>query len=499
MRGATPIATCTVCLLAIPKSRHGRIVGHGGSTVKQISTVHGVAITVPKRSDASNVVSIRGADPESVARARADIDHASGVRSGEPTSDPIMRHRVAVPTERRGLVIGRGGAVMEKIKRECGVLMHLPGRDDPEPSVVLEGVAAACNAAQVLIEKILADTGEIRAQRSRREEASMEALPPPPLLNELLAMVEHARREGFAAAATSMPDRATIDRTSTQLLASGKDRGFVVAEFRRHLAELCGRFGATTALLPPTPMMPSLPPFGTLPPGAGAGAPARPMMPSLPPFGTLPPGAGAGAGAPARPMMPALPPYGVVPPAQQQEQAAGVTIVLDGANIAVAHARGDRRSIDGIAIAARFFRTQANVGRVVAFVPQHWAERGALAASRGGELLRSMMADGTVVATPSQADDDVFFIEYARRRGSDGFIVTNDMLRDHIASAQTQRTDRGGMTSDGGRRERGLRDWCSTQLVSFTFVGDEFLPNVAAPLFRRLTALRTESEHAMEM
>ena len=53
----------------------------------------------------------------------------------------------------------------------------MPGRDDPEPSVVLEGVAAACNAAQVLIEKILADTGEIRAQRSRREEASMEALP----------------------------------------------------------------------------------------------------------------------------------------------------------------------------------------------------------------------------------------------------------------------------------------------------------------------------------
>ena len=474
MRGATPIAACTVCLLAIPKSRHGRIVGHGGSTVKQISTAHGVSITVPKRSDASNVVSIRGADPESVARARADIDHASGVRSGEPTSDPIMRHRVAVPTEKRGLIIGRGGAVMEKIKRECGVLMHVPGRDDPEPSVVLEGVAAACNAAQVLIEKILADTGEMRAQRSRREEASMEALPPPPLLNELLAMVEHARREGFAAAAASMPDRATIDRTSTQLLASGKDRGFVVAEFRRHLAELCGRFGATTALLPPTPMMPSLPPFGTLPPGAGAGAPARPMMP-------------------------ALPPYGVVPPAQQQEQAAGVTIVLDGANIAVAHARGDRRSIDGIAIAARFFRTQAGVGRVVAFVPQHWAERGALAASRGGELLRSMMADGTVVATPSQADDDVFFIEYARRRGSDGFIVTNDMLRDHIASAQTQRTDRGGMTSDGGRRERGLRDWCSTQLVSFTFVGDEFLPNVAAPLFRRLTALRTESEHAMEM
>ena len=418
----------------------------------------------------------------------------SSVRSGEPTSDPIMRHRVAVPTEKRGLIIGRGGAVMEKIKRECGVLMHVPGRDDPEPSVVLEGVAAACNAAQVLIEKILADTG---GNRVFYEPAPMEALPPPPLLNELLAMVEHARREGFAAAAASMPDRATIDRTSTQLLASGKDRGFVVAEFRRHLAELCGRFGATTALLPPTPMMPSLPPFGTLPPGAGAGAPARPMMPSLPPFGTLPPG--AGAGAPARPMMPALPPYGVVPPAQQQEQAAGVTIVLDGANIAVAHARGDRRSIDGIAIAARFFRTQAGVGRVVAFVPQHWAERGALAASRGGELLRSMMADGTVVATPSQADDDVFFIEYARRRGSDGFIVTNDMLRDHIASAQTQRTDRGGMTSDGGRRERGLRDWCSTQLVSFTFVGDEFLPNVAAPLFRRLTALRTESEHAMEM
>ena len=48
--------------------------------------------------------------------------------------------------------------------------------------------------------------------------------------------------------------------------------------------------------------------------------------------------------------------------------------------------------------------------------------------------------------------------------GHDGYIVTNDQYRDHIRSFE------------GAEREQ-QKTWAKSRLVSFTFVGDEFLPN----------------------
>lgn len=47
-------------------------------------------------------------------------------------------------------------------------------------------------------------------------------------------------------------------------------------------------------------------------------------------------------------------------------------------------------------------------------------------------------------------------------------MVTNDMFRDHVAS----------FDKPGGRIERDAqRAWTKTHLISYTFVGDDFLPN----------------------
>ena len=48
--------------------------------------------------------------------------------------------------------------------------------------------------------------------------------------------------------------------------------------------------------------------------------------------------------------------------------------------------------------------------------------------------------------------------------GHDGYIVTNDQYRDHVRSFE------------GAEREQ-QKTWAKSRLVSFTFVGDEFLPN----------------------
>ena len=157
----------------------------------------------------------------------------------------------------------------------------------------------------------------------------------------------------------------------------------------------------------------------------------------------------------------------------------GFTVVLDGANVAMAHGQGARRSVGGIVLASRYFISLDGVGRVVAFVPQHWGNV---------EELRCMMPQGAVVATcPSQADDDVFFLEYARNLGFDGFIVTNDMFRDHIISSQARRID-----LDSGRVDLDL--WCRSQLVPYTFVDNDFIPYTGAALFDRLAEKKGRME-----
>ena len=53
---------------------------------------------------------------------------------------------------------------------------------------------------------------------------------------------------------------------------------------------------------------------------------------------------------------------------------------------------------------------------------------------------------------------------YAQTHGA--YVVTNDMYRDHVQ----------GIVGDAAERER-QRRWTKTHLISYTFVGDEFLPN----------------------
>jgi len=65
-----------------------------------------------------------------------------------------------------------------------------------------------------------------------------------------------------------------------------------------------------------------------------------------------------------------------------------------------------------------------------------------------------------LVVTPPQDYDDSYVIKYAQSK--DGCILTNDMYRDYVEKCH---------------HKRRAKDWLRSHLISFTFVGDEFLPN----------------------
>ncbi|CAH0489475.1 unnamed protein product [Peronospora farinosa] len=81
-------------------------------------------------------------------------------------------------------------------------------------------------------------------------------------------------------------------------------------------------------------------------------------------------------------------------------------------------------------------------------------------------LLNELVHKDYVVLTPSQSHDDFYVIDYAVKY--DGFIVTNDMFRDHVANKRSFHGKK--LTSK----------WVRSHCIDFTFVGTEFMPNPRA-------------------
>jgi Zc3h12a-like Ribonuclease NYN domain len=127
--------------------------------------------------------------------------------------------------------------------------------------------------------------------------------------------------------------------------------------------------------------------------------------------------------------------------AAQSETAAPVAvrnelIVLDGANVAWCHGVHLVSSLEGIIIALQWFEHRGF--RSVAFLPQSYL-RGKYdkhATSAIATAVAAHLQRGSIVLTPAYDSDDAYMISFARQHG--GYLVTNDMLRDHVESAGSQ-------------------------------------------------------------
>ena len=91
--------------------------------------------------------------------------------------------------------------------------------------------------------------------------------------------------------------------------------------------------------------------------------------------------------------------------------------------------------------------------------------------------LNKMADKGFMVKTPSQDYDDSYCIQYARQ--TNAFIVTNDKFRDYLRKIEVQPSTN---QPEALTREKA---WVRQHSVSFTFKGDEFLPNPDSKLFQK--------------
>lgn len=153
-------------------------------------------------------------------------------------------------------------------------------------------------------------------------------------------------------------------------------------------------------------------------------------------------------------------------------------IVIDAANVAMRHGLNSKFSCKGIKLAMDFFHRMGHP--VIGFIPDYY-----LSFEKIGELrrvgflnvgdvkvsklpddvslLQQLVSSGHLISTPPQDYDDSYSIAYARSHG--GYLVSNDLYRDHVKSIQDAKT------------RSSTKDWLKLHCISFTFVGDEFLPN----------------------
>mmetsp|Transcript_3015 Transcript_3015/g.4597 ORF Transcript_3015/g.4597 Transcript_3015/m.4597 type:complete len:1289 (-) Transcript_3015:431-4297(-) len=172
------------------------------------------------------------------------------------------------------------------------------------------------------------------------------------------------------------------------------------------------------------------------------------------------------------------------PPTAKAKDGELPLIVIDAPNVAMRHGINAKFSCRGIKLALDFFHAAGH--RVIAFLPDHYlnfervGELRRLANLKIGDVraaqipddvhvLQQLVAQGFVVGTPSQDYDDSYCINYAKQRG--GYIISNDMYRDHV-----KRIEQPALRNQ-------VRDWIKSHVISYTFVGDEFLPNPDASIF----------------
>jgi hypothetical protein len=145
------------------------------------------------------------------------------------------------------------------------------------------------------------------------------------------------------------------------------------------------------------------------------------------------------------------------------------TVVLDGPNVAMRHGNG-KFSSKGLKLALEYFLTRGY--EVKAVLPDPCLDEAQVAHLKGKRqmysvnpskipdsvgLLKELDARGLLIKTPAWDYDDSYCIEYARNKAAT--IITNDRYWDHID------------------KDPSLKSWIRQHSCSFTFAGDDFMPN----------------------
>lgn len=172
-------------------------------------------------------------------------------------------------------------------------------------------------------------------------------------------------------------------------------------------------------------------------------------------------------------------------------------IILDASNIAMRHGHNSFFSVKGIQLVAHYWKMNGH--QLVCFLPDYLFSYDQVALKKKlnnmniKEFKASQMPDnvallnklaekgGYIVKTPPQDYDDSYCIQYAKRQNA--YMVTNDKFRDYVAKSEDKKKE---------------QRWIKDHSISFTFNGDEFLPNPDSMIFSRYSPYEEYKSYPLE-
>lgn len=132
----------------VPKARHGRVIGKGGSKMTEIREETQCIISVPDQSDASTLITVIGRK-EGVEKAKELIKEAvSGTKKEEEVGgEGSVTVKYPLAKELYKFVIGKAGRTINEIRDETGVQIIVPKLDEADGTITLKGEQDGIDAA----------------------------------------------------------------------------------------------------------------------------------------------------------------------------------------------------------------------------------------------------------------------------------------------------------------------------------------------------------------
>ncbi|XP_074592950.1 vigilin-like [Brevipalpus obovatus] len=117
--------------IEVPFNFHRFIIGPKGAAIKEMKDKYEVTITVPPSNDQNNLITIRGLE-KNVQDAKNAINERVGELVKEQQDREAKKYRVEmkVDPQYHSKIIGKGGKVVTKIKKDFGVQIQFPERGD---------------------------------------------------------------------------------------------------------------------------------------------------------------------------------------------------------------------------------------------------------------------------------------------------------------------------------------------------------------------------------
>uniref|UniRef100_A0A5K3EKV9 KH domain-containing protein n=3 Tax=Mesocestoides corti TaxID=53468 RepID=A0A5K3EKV9_MESCO len=152
-----PSGPVTTVEVMIPGSKAGLVIGKNGETIKQLQEENGVKMVLIQQSSAPTVedkpLRITG-DPARIEKVKALVyEIITRGRMGNFSENAEVT-RYAVPAEKAGLVIGKGGESIKEICRVSGAHVEISKEPPPDPSIKIFNIRGNRNEIEQAIRMI---------------------------------------------------------------------------------------------------------------------------------------------------------------------------------------------------------------------------------------------------------------------------------------------------------------------------------------------------------